>query len=148
MSPVQIKRILWLISFFASLIYITGIFVLTHMPLDGIKDEPFFRYSVMFWVDKIIQCVLYAGLVVPVGCVLFPLSRDAQSAMDNVSLIRITALMVIIGGVAFIDEYTQPFFGRRFEVLDIAADFAGIVPGICLFLMANEARHQLLNREW
>lgn len=68
--------------------------------------------------------------------------------MDDVSSMRIAALMVIMIGVAFIDEYTQPFFGRRFEVLNIAADFAGIMPGISLFLMANEARHQLPNREW
>ena len=148
MSTESIKRAIFGVSLFATLFCVLMIFVLTHMPLDTVSDQTWFRYSTTFWIDKFVQCSMYAVLVALLGCTLFPLNKDATNTIDNISSWRTGLLFVIVIAIAVTDELTQPMFGRNCEMLDIAADIAGLIPGFCLFLVLNELRHQLLNGEW
>ena len=147
-SPVSIKRMVQGLFFCAALMYVAFIFTLTHMPLDGINTQPWFRYSMTFWLDKFIQCTLYSGLVGLLGCAMFPLNRDPVTTIENISGVRTALLFLTVVVIAIVDEKTQPYFGRNCEVLDMVADAAAIIPGFCVFLVLNEARHLLLNGDW
>lgn len=41
----------------------------------------------------------------------------------------VTACLIVIGVYSLFDEVTQPFFGRQFDFLDIAADLIGATLG-------------------
>ena len=129
----------------AVVLYVVFIFTMTHMPLDVVRDQAWFRYSNMYWLDKFIQCGVYSVLVGLLGCALFPLSRDPVSTIENLSGFRTIILFAVVIAVAVVDEQTQEMFGRNCEVLDMVADVTGIIPGFCLFLVLNEVRHRVLD---
>ena len=127
------------------IIYLCFVMVLTHMPVDSVKNAAFMQHSMMFWIEKLIQCALYSVLVALLGCALFPLSKDPVKTIENISGLRLALLVAIVIGIAVFDEFTQPFFGRTKELLDISANICGLLPGFCLFLVVNEVRHKFFN---
>lgn len=146
-SAISVRKAIKGVVLSVPLLYLAFILTLTHMPLDSVSEQPWFKYSTSFWIDKVIQCTLYSGLVAIFGCAVFPLSGDLTKTIESISGVRVALLASLIVVIAFVDEFTQPFFGRNCEVLDIVADVAGLIPGFCLFLIINEARHMLLSAE-
>lgn len=128
----------------AVVIYVCFIFALTHMPLDSVKGSEWMTYGFMFWVNKVLQCGLYAGLAALLGCALFPLSRDPVKTIENIAGVRVAIFGFLMVSIAVIDELTQPYFNRSYELMDVIANIGGIIPGFCLFLVLNELRHQFL----
>ena len=125
-------------------IYILFIFTLTHMPIDGAKSSEWMGHGLMFWINKVLQCGLYAGLAALLGCAMFPLSRDPVKTIENISGVRVTIYLMLMVTIAIVDEFTQPLFGRKYELMDVIANIGGVIPGFCLFLVLNELRHQFL----
>ena len=129
----------------AVIIYLCFVLVLTHMPIDSVASVDFKQHSMMFWVDKILQCGLYSILVALLGCALFPLNKDPVKSIESISGTRVAALVGLVLGIALFDECTQPYFGRNLEILDICANMGGLLPGFCLFLILNEVRHKFFD---
>lgn len=146
-NTLQLKRSVTGMIWCAALLYVVFVFTLTHMSLDGFNEQPWFKYSSTFWLDKIIQCMMYSGLVGLLGCAMFPLNSDPVRTVESLSGGRTLVLFLIVAILAVIDENTQPYFGRNCEVMDIFADIVGIIPGFCIFLVLNEARHMVFSGE-
>lgn len=143
-SSSALRRAVRGVEWAAVVIYILFIFTLTHMPLDGVKSTEWMGHGLMFWLNKVLQCGLYAGLAALLGCAMFPLSRDPVKTIENISGLRVMIFLALVAGIAIFDELTQPFFGRKYELMDVIANIGGVIPGFCLFLVLNELRHQLL----
>lgn len=143
-SSSALRRAVRGVEWAAVVIYILFIFTLTHMPIDGAKGTEWMTHGLMFWINKVLQCGLYAGLAALLGCAMFPLSRDPVKTIENISGVRVTIYLMMMATIAIVDEFTQPYFGRKYELMDVVANIGGVIPGFCLFLVLNELRHQFL----
>ncbi len=105
--------------------YAVTLVLATHYP----KPEQLLgRYG---HADKLLHFVAYFLLAVFVAAAVWGAGRWSRRA----------ALIVAIALAAFgaVDEITQPLFGRTADVLDWAADCAGIAVGILLVAITSSA---------
>jgi VanZ family protein len=105
--------------------YAVTLVLATHYP----KPEQLLgRYG---HADKLLHFVAYFLLAVFVAAAVWGAGRWSRRA----------ALIVAIALAAFgaVDEMTQPLFGRTADVLDWAADCAGIAVGILLVAITSSA---------
>lgn len=91
--------------------------VLTHIPSYYFPDE--IEYN-----DKFVHFIAYA-----IVSFLYGLSFSARSWR---TVAYSLALILLLAALAYIDEYTQPFFGREYSIFDYYADLKGIVLGVVL----------------
>jgi VanZ family protein len=109
----------------SAVIYAVTLVLATHYP----KPEQLLgRYG---HADKLLHFVAYFLLAVFVAAAVWGAGLWS----------RRTALIVAIALAAFgaVDEITQPLFGRTADVLDWAADCAGIAVGILLVAITSSA---------
>jgi VanZ family protein len=110
---------------FLAVAYAITLVLATHYP----KPEQLLgRYG---HADKLLHCVAYFLLAVFVAAAVWGAGRWSWRAAVAVAI----ALAVFGAG----DEITQPLFGRTADVLDWAADCAGIAVGILLVATASWA---------
>jgi VanZ family protein len=105
--------------------YAVTLVLATHYP----KPEQLLgRYG---HADKLLHFVAYFLLAVFVAAAVWGAGRWSRRA----------ALIVAIALAAFgaVDEMTQPLFGRTADMLDWAADCAGIAVGILLVAITSSA---------
>ena len=77
-------------------------------------------------VDKIYHFFGYAILAFLFQAYLEGKNRSARE--------RFRLSFMILIGYGFLDEVTQPFFSRAFDLFDLSADGLGIILGSLLFL--------------
>ncbi len=138
-SAKSARNLLYCMTAFYALTLIT----LTHLPLEYVMTEELQQQSRIYWMDKIVHVVLYSGFTTLLFLCINPVEYDEITG-DLVILpgqILILSLQVVL--LALLDELTQPYFGRTFEVLDFAADFAAIFPGASLFLVIQLMRQSI-----
>ncbi|ARN55861.1 VanZ family protein [Sedimentisphaera salicampi] len=97
-----------------SVILTIVVFFLTHIPAGWLPDAA--NYN-----DKMIHFAAYFLLAF-----LYNLSFSAASWK---SVLISFAIIIVLAGVGFLDEYTQQFFGREYCMADYYADLKGIVSG-------------------
>jgi VanZ family protein len=102
----------------------------THWPREILPHE-----SRLLAGDKLAHFSAYAGL----GFLLMLVARLRQpSAVFELSatLRQLVRLILFVSAAGFIDEATQPIFGRDFELLDWLADSTGGLIGTTLAVVA------------
>lgn len=136
------RRLLYCATGFYLMLLIT----LTHLPLDYVVTDTIQRQTRIYWMDKVVHGILYTGLTTLLFLCVKPVEYDDRTGDLIILPGQIFILSVNVVLLAVLDEVTQPFFGRSFEVLDLAADIAAIFPGASVFLMiqlmGQSIRHQ------
>ena len=130
------------------LCYAAFLILLLLVPLDIVGLRKVHQFAEIDWLDKIVHFALFACLTGIGGCAIFPFCRDANTTLERLTPGRLVLLISITATLGVGLEFLQPFFGRSFDWLDMLANLFAIIPGLGLFLVLNELRHQLLNGEW
>lgn len=138
-SAPSIRRLLYSLTGFYLLLLIT----LTHLPLDYVITETLQQQTRVYWMDKVVHCIMYTGLTTLFFLCMKPVEYDERTGDLVILPGQIIMLSIHVMLFAVLDEVTQPFVGRSFELLDLAADFAAIFPGACVFLMIQLMRQSL-----
>lgn len=129
-------------------VYMTSTFILTHIKLKGtLLDHHNFPSDFQI-VDKLYHFVAYFGLTF---LVLFCLTKhpkkkpNAVVRVESARTMMMWCFFIVLYGL--IDELTQPYFGRRFELLDLLANIVGISFAQAAFVMseATGVRRRLLD---
>ena len=118
-------------------LYVALLLTLTHLPLNVVLTQQQRVHLETFRADTIIHCCLYTVLTTLSLLCARPLDIDKDNGDIVLSTGRLLAVFVAIMCFAVCDEVTQPWFGRNCELLDLAADFTALFPGMCLFLMVH-----------
>lgn len=103
--------------------YAVALVLATHVP----KPERFLGRLDLS--DKILHVISY--------CLLASFAAMAMRSAGRWSARSAIGLAIALAAFGAIDEITQPLFSRRAEVLDWAADCAGIVAGIAVVAIAS-----------
>ena len=111
---------LWLTAAFVGL---TLLLTLTHWPQEKMPFD-----TNRFGLDKIAHMAIYAGL----AGLFFKAVAPGRTFLAWLGIIAGLVLVTLL------DEITQPWFNRQFDLLDLAADVVGIVG--CFIIMYS--RHQ------
>ena len=117
--------------------YLCVSFFLTHANLTGTVLDHHNFPSQLQVLDKVYHVVSYGVLIF---LVLFAFTKPVAGRSERDRTVSATHLIiwcvfVVIYGI--FDEATQPYFGRRFEVLDLIANVFGIATGQMLFVVAE-----------
>ena len=108
----------------ATIAYLVFMFTMTHLPKATVS-EPVDAIG-----DKKLHLLAYAVLG-------FLLSLSLYSWGIR-SFTGILWLMLLAGMCyAYLDEATQPTFGRDFELMDLVADYGGLLAGFTAFTIAT-----------
>jgi VanZ family protein len=124
----------------STVFYVLLLVTLTHLPLDSVVAEGVQEQARLMWMDKVVHGVLYTFLTLLFLLCSQPVSHDEKTGDLVILPDRLLAMAIIVMLVGLLDEMTQPWFGRNLELLDLAADFAAIFPGSCLFLLSHIIR--------
>ncbi len=97
-------------------------------PFHASRFPPYLRFA-----DKVFHLVTYGGLTVLVLYVAriragSPLAGRKRNMAARQALL---ALIVILWGT--LEEITQPYFGRNFDVQDCLANVVGVVMGVAAY---------------
>ena len=115
--------------------YLVGTFILTHMSLKGtMLDHENFPSQFQI-VDKIYHFCSYFVLAFLVLSFFTIPSTDKKQAVRVRSAKQKALWCAIIVIYGIFDELTQPYFGRRLEVLDLLANCVGISFAQVLFVV-------------
>lgn len=125
-QPQQQFKSVW---FVAALIALAILLVLTHWPQEKMPDIN--RYH----LDKIAHSVVYAGL----AFLFFKAIAPGRTYLGWFGVI--CGLLCI----AVLDEITQPFVNRQFDLFDIAADAVGIFACMIFMYSKSERSRQFDN---
>jgi VanZ family protein len=109
----------------ASLLSLLIVLVLTHIPNAALP-----RVLHKHLLDKVEHVVAY-GLVAAFFLLSLP---------DPVRPVVLAVGLLLLAGVAVVDELTQPFFNRYASVGDYVADLTGIVLAGVIFLVTRRPR--------
>lgn len=102
-------------------VYLTTIFLLTHLPIDVNAEAT--------GADKVAHFSMYA--------VLAALLLIALGKFRPIGLGAAAAVVLAAAGYGAIDEWTQGFVGRTSDPWDWLADTAGAIVGAVLYLAAR-----------
>lgn len=119
----------------ATLTYLALLITVTHLPLDYVVTEDFHQQARIYWMDKLINGALFAVLTVLVLACVPPIKLDKSTGDLIIFPGRLTMLCASVILIAFLNEITQPYFGRRCEAWDLVAASASIIPGASCFLL-------------
>lgn len=116
------------------LTYIILIFFLTHVNLSGTVLDYRNLPSKLQVLDKAYHLVSYTMLsfLILFTCMRAP-QRHGSPNSRRLSARRLLVLSFFMIGYACFDEFSQPYFNRNFEVLDLLANMIGIATGQLLF---------------
>lgn len=98
------------------------------------------------WLDKLVHLSLFAMLTGIYCCVFLPFCRTPIKTFEYLTRWRFFLIVASIGVLAVATEFLQPYFGRTFDLLDMAVDVLAIIPGFGLFIVLNELRQKLVSR--
>lgn len=110
---------------FLAVAYAVTLVLATHYPKP---DQLLGRYG---HADKILHFVAYFLLAMLVAAAVWGAGRWSWRAA--------VAVAITLAAFGAVDEITQPYFSRTADVLDWAADCAGIAVGILLVATASWA---------
>ena len=117
--------------------YISLWFMLTHIPIDGIKANYAHLPYKEFLFDKLIHAIAYTIMFLLVGVEWLWNHSRGDGILSNENLLkRICVLGIFIACFGIVDELTQPAFGREFDIYDWVADLIGISCGEVILLLA------------
>jgi VanZ family protein len=101
-----------------------------HLPISQQVED---KFGLPPNSDKKIHVVLYAGFGLLLSGTLDAYGRLRGRAMP---LVAQAAVVLIIASVyGYLDELTQPWTGRRYDIRDLIADVIGAAAGIALYLL-------------
>lgn len=124
-------------------VYGLALFTATHIALGHVKEHELYIAQKEYYVDKAVQFLAYGVFTVLVGLAFVPMSDDPAEAITELSGRRMFRVGLAVAIFGFIDEVTQPFFGRNFEYADCAANVMGIGFGLVSFIVIHELRSHL-----
>jgi hypothetical protein len=127
------------------LVYATALFSATHIALGHEEHPALYAAQKEYYLDKAIQFLAYSVFTVIVGLAFVPMPDDPSETLSDLTADRLIRVAMAVGLFAILDEGTQPFFGRNFEIADCIANIMGIAIGLVGFLLLNEARSHLEN---
>jgi len=81
--------------------------------------------------DKTIHVVLYAGFGLLLSGTLETYGRRRARTMPTAA--QAALLLAVVSVYGYLDEFTQPWTGRRYDLADFAADVVGAVVGIAIY---------------
>jgi VanZ family protein len=125
-APLAKRRYRWL--FRALLVYVAILIVATHMP----EEPDFVEDLALPGMDKLIHVAIYCGLSFLLAFLLSCRSADRR-ARGALSAAHYVAIALFVASFAAFDEFTQPWTGRRRDLLDWLADLIGLAVGLLLF---------------
>ena len=114
----------------AALAGLTVLMILTHWPQEKMPID-----INRFGLDKIAHAAVYAGLA-------WLFLKGIPPGRTYVGWFGVVCGLVCI---AVLDEMTQPFFNRQFDLFDIAADAIGIFACMILMYSKSERSRQFDN---
>ena len=127
----------------ATAFYTMMLLTLTHLPLDHVVTESMHEQARTLSMDKIAQTLLYTFLTLSLLLCFQPVCHDERTGDLIILPYRLLTVAIMLMLIGVSDEITQPWFGRNFELMDLAADAAAIFPGTCLFLLSHIVRQSV-----
>ena len=124
-------------------VYALALFAATHISLGQMKEHEFYVAQKEYYIDKAVQFLAYGLFTVLVGLAFVPVSDDPSETVKDLHGQRMFRVGLAVGLFGLLDEGTQPYFGRNFELADCAANVMGIAFGLVGFIVLNEIRSHL-----
>lgn len=123
------------LSLLAAVVLIS--FALTHVPLQGTPLDAANAPREIEIFKTIFHVVAYATMTFLTLLAILPATVDCDDRSLNESARASVVIFAAVCAYAMLDEITQPFCGRRFEVIDVLANLVGCVSGHIAYLIAD-----------
>lgn len=88
--------------------------------------------------DKLVHFAFYGGLALVLTAVWDLRRRLISTTWPDSRVLQFALVASLVMFHALLDEVTQPWTGRKWEWSDLAADFAGVVAFLALWLCCGE----------
>jgi VanZ family protein len=122
--------------------YLLLMFLATHLKLRDLRlpeqELP---------LDKLVHFAMYALLGFLAGAAV-GLSRRVSALSGAKTPVVLVLVVIALAAWGFVDELTQPMFGRTFEWLDLLADVCGIIVGLGCFQLALRLIRRKIPTVW
>ncbi len=95
--------------------------------------------------------LIHFGVYLVMSCLLMgscELRHPATLRQSKVGFSGIIKASLIVIWISFIDEFSQPWFGRHFDWIDLAFDWAGVGLGILVYQSACLTWHLFFSSTW
>lgn len=90
--------------------------------------------------DKTVHLVTYAILAALASWVAWPYGERSRRHGWGWLFVRCAIMLALLAGYAWLDEYTQPWTGRKDDWADWRADVVGAAAGIVAFALLAKQR--------